>query len=242
MATEVRGDENLTDLRSSSQEHYDAGPPNDTLYPNAWPSEQELPGFQAVIEKCYAMLQDTCLQIMAAMEIGLKLTPGALVSRCIPAASEVRLNHYPAVSLETLSEGLIKRTWPHTDFGIITLLFQDDVGGLELQDRRNPTQFVPVLPSPSGGPSEMVVNISNTFQRWTNNAIRAGVHQVSVPPSMKGRTDGVCPERYSSIFFFKADRNISVGPLPEFVTAENPAAYDDITALEYQQQMTQKLY
>ena len=179
---------------------------------------------------------------MEAIEVGLKLKPGALVERCIPAASEIRLNHYPKISLETLRKGNIRRTWPHTDFGIITLLFQDSVGGLELEDRKRPRTFVPVMPSDGDGPTEMVVNISDTFQRWTNSVVSAGLHQVSVPPSMKSLDDGICPDRCSSIFFFKAHRNTSVGPLPDFVAPDRPAMYDDITALQYQERMTKLLY
>lgn len=194
------------------------------------------------MESCYSYFQDISLQIMAAMELGLSLDKGTLVDRCIPAASEIRLNHYPPTDLHVLSDGKTKRTWPHTDFGIITLLFQDTVGGLEMEDRARPRTFIPVTPGDPNAPTEMVVNISNTFQRWTNDRIRAGLHQVNVPPSMKGKEEGVCPARYSSIFFFKAHRDTSVGPLPAFTNSSNPARYEDITALQYQQQMTEKLY
>jgi isopenicillin N synthase-like dioxygenase len=175
------------------------------------------------------------------MELGLQLPSGTFVNRCKPDASELRILHYPQISLKTLSEGKVKRAWPHTDFGIITLLFQDGVGGLELQDRRNPTSFLPVLPPPPGGPSEMVVNISDTLQRWTNNVIKAGVHQVSVPRVLT-MNEGIVPVRHSAIFFFKPDRETSAGPLSEFVTEDNPAAYDEITALEYQKRRTRVLY
>lgn len=184
------------------------------------------------------------LQIIAAVEVGLDLPEGCLVDRCRQDASEIRLNHYPAISLERLADGQVKRTWPHTDFGIITLLFQDDVGGLELEDRTRPGIFVPVTPAPPGGPTEMVVNISDTFQRWTNGVIKAGVHQVSPPPTYckSGTNKGMLPERHSCVFFAKASRDTSVGPLPQFVSDENPAQYDEITALEYQQRMTSQLY
>ncbi len=194
------------------------------------------------MERCYKHFQDISLQIMAAMELGLELDNGTLVDRCVPAASEIRLNHYPPVSLEVLSSGKVKITWPHTDFGIITLLFQDTVGGLELEDRAKPRTFVPVTPGDPEAPTEMVVNISNTFQRWTNGRICAGLHQVNIPPLMKEKKEGVCPARYSSIFFFKAHRDTRVGPLPAFISPDSPARYDDITALQYQQHMTEKLY
>ena len=193
------------------------------------------------MEESYKKFQAVRIDIMKALEIGLRLSPGILVQRCIPAASEIRINHYPKVSLAKLRDGNVKRTWPHTDFGIITLLFQDTVGGLELEDRKRPRTFVPVAPGEPEAPTELVVNISDTFQRWTNNVIRAGLHQVDVPASMKGLDEGFCPDRYSNIFFLKADRDTSVGPLAEFVTKERPAAYDECTALEYQQIMTEIL-
>ncbi|KAI1869767.1 hypothetical protein JX265_001999 [Neoarthrinium moseri] len=230
------------DKLNDAREHFDAGPPGDSDFPNKWPLETEIPGFQPLMESCYDLFQQTCLQIMSAMEVGLGLQPESLVARCKPASSEMRLNHYPPTSIELLAGGQVKRTWPHTDFGIITLLFQDSVGGLELEDRKNPGTFVPVLPGSADGPSEMVVNISDTFQRWTNNVIRAGTHQVSVPLSMKDVTKGNCPDRYSGIFFFKAHRDTSAGSLPYFVTESNPAAYDEITALQFQQRMTKLLY
>ncbi|KAK2606644.1 hypothetical protein N8I77_005378 [Diaporthe amygdali] len=231
----------LTDER----EHFDAGPLDDTQYPNLWPREDALPGFRDFMEHTYQQCQEISLRIVAAIEVGLGLQPRALVRRCCPAASEIRMNRYPPVSMERLADGRVKRTWPHTDFGIITLLFQDHVGGLELEDRAQPGTFVPVTPVKvgPGQKSEMVVNISDTFQRWTNGVIKAGLHQVSAPPAYKtSAADGILPERHSCVFFFKACRNTSAGPLPEFVTPENPAHYDEITALEYQQRMTKELY
>ncbi|KAM3064947.1 hypothetical protein ACMFMF_011563 [Clarireedia jacksonii] len=234
-----RNADELTDER-----HFDAGPLNDSEYPNKWPRENAAPGFRLFLEETYQVCQAISISIMACMEMGLDLAPGTLVQRCHKAASEIRLNHYPPVSVERLADGRVKRTWPHTDFGIITLLFQDHVGGLELEDRSRPGTFVPVTPTPQGSskPREMIVNISNTFQRWTNDVITAGLHQVTAPPSHKASTEGILPERHSVVFFFKASRDISAGPLPEFVSSKNPAKYDEITALEYQRLMTTKLY
>ncbi|KAK9773830.1 hypothetical protein AB5N19_13896 [Seiridium cardinale] len=88
----------------------------------------------------------------------------------------------------------------------------------------------------------MVVNISDTFQRWTNNDITPGFHQVSAPASHKANAESILPARHSCVFFFKASRNVSVSPLPEFVGADKPAEYDKITALTYQERRTEELY
>lgn len=235
------------DKLTDEREHFDAGPLDDSLYSNLWPDSKALPGFRESITSHYQSCQKTSLQIIAAIEVGLDLPEGSLVDRCRQDASEIRLNHYPPVSLDRLADGRVKRTWPHTDFGIITLLFQDDVGGLELEDRSHPGTFVPVLPTLPGAKSEMVVNISDTFQRWTNGVIKAGIHQVSPPPAYKLKSDttngnGILPERHSCVFFAKASRDTSAGPLSQFVSEDYPAQYDEITALEFQQRMTSQLY
>ncbi|CAN8105226.1 unnamed protein product [Discula destructiva] len=240
--------ENLVNRNPSElmdeREHFDAGPLYDERYPNLWPREAALPGFQGFMEDAYEACQHESLKIIAAIEVGLGLEPDTLVDRCRPAVSEIRLNRYPPTAVERLADGRVKRTWPHTDFGIITLLFQDHVGGLELEDRTRPGTFVPVTPVKigEGQKCEMVVNISDTFQRWTNGVIKAGLHQVAAPPAYKANTEGMLPERHSCVFFFKASRDTSAGPLPQFVTAENPAQYDEMTALQYQQLMTKELY
>jgi isopenicillin N synthase-like dioxygenase len=195
------------------------------------------------MEKAYERLQTVSLEIIRAIEVGLQLPEGTLTDRCHPAHSELRLNHYPATDLRQLCDGKTKRTWPHTDFGIITLLFQDDVGGLELEDRSSEAEkFVPVHSDSYGDEAEMVVNISDTLERWTNGVIRAGVHRVDVPVQLKDKQEGVCPDRYSGIFFMKASRATSVGPLPAFVSESRPAIFDDLTALEYQKIKTAQLY
>ncbi|PVH95008.1 putative gibberellin 20-oxidase [Periconia macrospinosa] len=229
------------DELKDEREFFDAGPPSDTQFPNKWPTSS-LPTFQPTMEECYTCLQYTSLHILNAMERGLHLPANSLTHRCQPSASEIRLNHYPSVSITLLNAGKIKRTHPHTDFGIITLLFQDHVGGLELEDRSRPGTFAPVVPQAEGEPSALVVNISDTFERWSNGVVRAGVHRVDVPPGMKGLESGVCPPRHSSVFFFKATRETSVGPLPEFVTKERPAIFEEMTALEFQRRKTEVLY
>jgi len=153
--------------------------------------------------------------------------------------SELRLNRYPEIDIADLNSGTVSRIWPHTDIGIITLLFQDGVGGLEIEDPDNLGHFEPVVRQ---GPTEMVVNISATLQRWSNDTLHAGVHQVTIPQGWKGKSEGVVAERYSVAYLAKADRKVSVGTLPEFVTADGIAKYKPISALEFQQERLSTAY
>ncbi|KAE9982988.1 Laccase-2 [Venturia inaequalis] len=226
---------------TDEKEHFDVGPPNDTSFPNKW-LEDSLPGFQRFSEEFYDACQTLCLQIMAACEIGSPLPRGTLVNKCVPAASELRYNHYPAVSVGKLNQGKTRRGWPHTDFGIITLLFQDSQGGLQYEDRGHPGRFLPLQRLSD---DEVAVNISDTFHRWSNGVIAGGVHQVGLPPLSEQQVregEGlVLPVRKSTVFFFKAHRDEMVGALDSFVDEKRPKKYEDITALEFHKRMTDVL-
>lgn len=96
------------------------------------------------MESSYELCNKICLEIVSVLELGLHEQAGSLASRCIPSASDLRLNHYPALRAEDLETGSMSRISPHTDFGIISLLLQDGVGGLGIEDRSLSGSFVPV--------------------------------------------------------------------------------------------------
>ena len=176
---------------------------------------------------------------MQALEIGLGAPDGCFTKRVDRDSSELRLNYYPQVDIQEFKTGRARRIWPHTDSGLITLLLQDDVGGLEFEDQQNPGTF---LPLPSTTRTEMVVNVADTLERWTNGTLRAGLHQVNPSDEMGDREGGRVAPRSSIVFFFRANEAASAGPIPSFVTPQRPARYSEITALEYLQQLNGKLY
>lgn len=209
------------------------GPPEDLEFPNVWPEESEMPGFRSFMELYFKRCQEICQNIMSAIELGLDVAPGVLLDKIGADSSELRLNYYPSSPWDSLTTGLSKRCWAHTDFGLVTLLFQDHVGGLELEDRQNPGSFVPVVSGGPDRPTEMVLNTADCLSRWTNNKIRAGLHQVNIP---YGQKDGIVPARYTCPFFYKTAYDVLIKPLPDFVSEDRPAMYPEITAIEYHKQ------
>lgn len=220
------------------QEHFDQGPDYDKEFPNKWPQAPELSGFRPFMEAFYRQCDDVCLKLMEALEVAWGIEDGSLVARCIPSATDLRLTHYPSIPADEMATGSTRRIAPHTDFGPITLLFQDGTGGLEIEDRSK-NAYVPLPPTDT---SEMIVNVGDTLTRWTNGHITGGVHQVTAPEAMKGQSGMVIPSRMSMAYLFKAERNVSVGPLPKFVSPTQPAIYPDITALEFQQWRNSQVY
>ena len=183
--------------------------------------------------------------ILDALESALAVPRGTF-NRLIThdaSASELRLNHYPAIDIAELKRGHVSRIWPHFDLGVITLLFQDrTTSGLEFQDRTHPgcDQFIRVE---SNDAREMIVNVSETLQRWTNGRLPAGLHRVGLPPELDdGREEGVVGERFSVPFFCKADPKATVGCLGPFVEDGVEAAYEDMTAIEYHQRRLLSAY
>ncbi|KAK3176211.1 hypothetical protein OEA41_007534 [Lepraria neglecta] len=178
-------------------------------------------------------------EVMRALELGLGIPSGSFTERSTPDSSDLRLNNYPEVDLKELTTGSARRIWPHTDTGLISLLLQDRVGGLEFEDRKNPGVFLPVC---SDVPTNVVLNVADTLERWTNGVLKAGVHRVNTPHSMQVSNNSKVAARSSIVFFFRANGAASAGPLDSFMTLQRPARYSEITALEYLQQRNSTLY
>ncbi|KAI4233186.1 MAG: hypothetical protein LQ349_004567 [Xanthoria aureola] len=224
-----------------SREHFDQGSAQDLNYPNRWPDEGVLPGFREFMENWYEKMEAAAGRLMEALEEAFQLPPGSFLNKMTHEknASEARLLHYPAIDMAEIKQGGVSRIWPHFDLGVITLLFQDGVGGLECEDRTRSDKFLGVG---RNSQSEMVVNVSETLQRWTNGSVPAGLHRVTVPKRFEERGCGMVPERFSVTYFCKADRDANVGALPQFVSNECPAKYEEMTAIEYHQSRLKSAY
>lgn len=228
---------------STSQEHFDQGPCNDTSFPNRWPPETAsngLIGFRSFMESYFDTTFILSHQLLSILETALKVPPSTLTSRCSRNHNELRLNHYPTTTIEEIRNGHVRRNGAHTDYGVLTLLFQDQNGGLEFQDRSAPeVKFIPVT---ADNPYELIVNVADTLQRWTNGMVPAGLHQVTIPGGRRTEAGGKLQERFSIAYFMKSNREESVGSLPEFVNEKRPAEYEHMSAIDYHKRRHALLY
>lgn len=127
-------------------------------------------GFQPFMEDFYRQCDDVCLMLIKAIEVSGVTEDRSLVARCVSSAIDLRLTLYPAIPVDEMQSGRTSRIALHTDFGHITLLFQDSTGGLKIEDRTNPAihSFVPPPPIDTTG---MIVNVCDNLTRWTNEKI-----------------------------------------------------------------------
>jgi len=108
------------------------------------------------------------------------------------------------------------------------MLFQDDVGGLEVESPHQKGVFLPAPPIPGA----VVFNIGDFLQRWSNDELKSTLHRVRAPPAKAGDA-GISRERFSIPYFLSADRNKVIDALPGTFDENRPKKYDPITAGEY---------
>ncbi|WQF90223.1 Putative oxoglutarate/iron-dependent dioxygenase, non-hem dioxygenase domain-containing protein [Colletotrichum destructivum] len=229
------------------KEAFDMGNPHDPLFENMWLPEEDLPGFKDDMERFYDECRREHLILLEALELGCSALLGFnpdFRRFCQDSVSECRINYYPATKASLLRPpgGHCNRISPHSDFGTLTLLFQDGVGGLEIEDQSDLGQFFPVT---CDSPHELLVNAGDVLQRWSNNYFRSVNHLVTLPPALKkddgeGDRDEFVPERTSVAFFAKADREAKVGSLPGFENGEH--RYEQMTSLQYNQMKLKLTY
>jgi isopenicillin N synthase-like dioxygenase len=159
---------------------------------------------------------------------------------------QLRLLHYPPVPASFLQDGSKSRISAHSDFGTLTLLFQDAIGGLEVESPPHSGMFRGVRPIPG----TVLVNVGDLMERWSNARWRSTVHRVVAPPvgvegQGLGGEDGerVCPTRRSIPFFATADPETVIEALPGCWDEEtNPKRFDSVTAWGYVQMRMAALY
>ncbi|KAJ5608807.1 hypothetical protein N7528_009374 [Penicillium herquei] len=221
------------------KETIDLGSANDDLVDNIWVPEEKLPGFRRFMENFYDSCFKVELEILSALATALGISESEMTLLHNKAENEFRLLHYPAIPASELADGTATRIAEHTDFGSITMLFQDSVGGLQVENQQNLGVFEGVE---SLDKTEIILNIGDSFQRLTNDTFRAACHRVTYPPTVKVGSDEMIPERYSIAYFAKPNRAASLFPFKKFITPATPCHYDDITAWDYNNLRIAKLF
>ncbi|MGI9597652.1 MAG: isopenicillin N synthase family dioxygenase [Acidimicrobiales bacterium] len=169
---------------------------------NRWP---DIEGFRATMIDYLQACEGLSLWLLAAFSAGLGERPDRLATHFGPDhTSFVRLNHYPLA--DPLSSTEADSATPlgdmalhhHSDAGALTVLLQDDVGGLQVEHEQ---RWIDVEPIPGG----LVVNTGDMMQVWSNDRYRAALHRVA-PRTNRARS--------SLPYFFNPSYGTDYGPLP----------------------------
>ncbi len=181
--------------------------------PNAWPAVGD---FRGVMHDYFERMWRLGVLLHRAFARDLGLDPAFFAAYFRKPMATLRLLHYPPTDMPP-AEGQLG-AGVHTDYGNVTLLATDAVGGLMVRDRDGRWHDAPVVPD------AFVCNIGDCLMRWTNDTYVSTPHKVVSPP---GR------HRYSVAFFLDPDPDAVVACLPGCAGPGCPAKYPAVTAADF---------
>lgn len=183
------------------KESFEIGREGAEAWPNNWPSGgSEADEFRTTMLDFFELCKELHVNVMRAIAFGMGLNENWFDGFTDGGDNTLRLLHYPEVSREVFRKNKLQvRAGEHTDYGSITLLFQDERGGLQVKGPDG--TFVDARPIEGS----IVVNAGDLLARWSNDTIRSTLHRVVEPPSRYGDgKDGgveIHPARYSIAYF-----------------------------------------
>jgi len=135
---------------------------------NRWPAAR--PGLEEAAMDYFLHAHDVAHHLMRGFALGLDLPEDFFLRSADRPLSRCSFVYYPPqdASLGKDQFGV----GPHTDFGVLTVLCQDDVGGLQVQALDGEWIEAPPIPG------TLLVNVADLLARWTNGAYRSTNHRV----------------------------------------------------------------
>ncbi|KAK2635592.1 hypothetical protein Ddye_030384 [Dipteronia dyeriana] len=124
-------------------------------------------------------------------------------------------HYYPYCPQPDLTLGISS----HTDPGVLTILLQDQRGGLQV---KRGEEWVDVKPVPGA----LVINIGDILQIISNDEYKSVEHRVFANASREPRIS-------VAVFFHSSDRDSLHGPLSELISPEKPAHFRQFSYTEF---------
>ncbi|KAG4906228.1 hypothetical protein AAZX31_20G008800 [Glycine max] len=172
---------------------------------NQWP--QNSPHFRETLQEYAREVEKLAYKLLELISQSLGLAADKFHGCFKNQLSMVRLNYYPACPFPDLALGVGR----HKDSSALTVLAQDDVGGLQVK-RKSDGEWIPVKPTPNA----FIINVGDIVQVWSNDKYESVEHRVVVNTEK---------ERFSIPFFFFPAHHVMVKPAEELVNEQNPARY-----------------
>lgn len=188
------------------------------LAQNRWPEGDE--AFRTTVLAFYAACTQAASDVLRAIALSLDLPEDFFISNHSQHPHTLRLLHYPPTRQPAKpGQG---RAGSHSDYGSITLLFQDAIGGLEVRTTQGEWLEAPTLPG------TVIVNTGDMMQRWTNHEFCSTQHRVRIPAD-----DRASQPRYSAAFFCHPNDETEIACIESCQGIDRPALYPPITAKDY---------
>ncbi|XP_073001952.1 gibberellin 2-beta-dioxygenase 6-like [Typha latifolia] len=174
-------------------------------------SYEEFTYLRDVMEKLAVAMSKVARKLAEVLAKNLGFSGHSFPENCNEKTCFLRFNHYPPCQLSPQTFGLV----PHTDSDFLTVLHQDQVGGLQLM---KDSRWVSVKPNPDA----LIVNIGDLFQAWSNGIYKSAEHKVMA----NGKK-----ERYSIAYFLCPSYDSTIG------SWKKPSLYKTFTFGEFRKQV-----
>jgi isopenicillin N synthase-like dioxygenase len=182
-------------------------------------SVNEIAAFNPTFDSAYRAFEKSGTALLQAIALYLNLDENYFDNYVYNGNSILRAIHYPPITSEPKSA---IRAEQHEDINLITLLVGASADGLQILTKQNEWVGVTSLPE------QIVVNVGDMLQRFTNNKLCSTTHRVVNPARELWHTS-----RFSIPFFLHPKSSMSLRCLDSCVDATHPKAYPDATAGEY---------
>lgn len=189
-------------------------PAADGIPPNRWPDF--LPGMRPLLNEYFHACNAAGWRLLRAFAAGIGAPEDVFVRSIDRPTSRGALIYYPPQPPAHGAEQF--GVSPHTDFGVLTLLYQDQVGGLQVQGKDGDWVTAHSIPG------TFVVNVGDLLARWTNDRFASTPHRVV---NASGR------ERYSVGVFVDPNAETVIEPVVAPGSTAAAAAYPPVTCSAY---------
>ena len=178
--------------------------------PNQWPAF--LPALEESAMAYFDSVQEVARVLLRGFAIGLNLEPEFFLKTSTRPLSRASFVYYPTQPADSGENQF--GVGPHTDFGVLTVLCQDDTGGLQVQDVNGDWLHAPPIEG------TLVVNFGDLLSRWTDGQYKSTPHRVV---NTSGR------ERLSLVLAFDPDPEtmIDARDIPGLAPKDDPISCGD---------------
>jgi isopenicillin N synthase-like dioxygenase len=215
--SEAGGD--LKETLDTGGEHGPDHPEVRTKTPLFGPNQlPDLPGFREAWDTYRTQATEAAERVQRAMARALNLPDDYIVS--LPGGETIynlRLIHYPPQRVLTPADGQIG-CGAHTNYGTVTVLADDGIGGLQVM-KRDGTWIEVNVPADA-----MVVNLGDLMAVWTNDRWVSNPHRVINPPAT---------DRYSMPLFVTPPFHATISCLPTCLADGETPRYEPQEAGPY---------
>lgn len=180
--------------------------------PNSWPAT--LPRFRPALSGIFDGMRALSDSICGLLALSLGLPRDFFAAMTDDPIAQLRIMRYPPQ--EYVPVEVVKRvgSGPHTDYGLVSIIWQMDAPGLELQAHDGAWIAAPFVPG------TFICLLGDAAQILTNDLCTAPVHRVV------NATGGL---RHALVYFHDPNFHCRIAPIDAFVSPERPARHTERT-------------